>query len=211
MVFGNTQEHIKRAGLATTLAATLVFSLAACGGTASPTAAPTAQSTATVADSGVDPIGTTEAMLPNEALATAPAALPTEGMDMGEMAEGTTTPAEPTTGTAAEATATTPSGDQGTSAGSSVEVQGTLREWAIDLSQQEVPAGKVVFIVTNEGQFAHNFSVEDGTGVIAKTPNFSKADGAQTLEIELAPGTYNVICSLPGHAARGQQTILVVK
>jgi plastocyanin len=130
--------------------------------------------------------------------------------DMGEMAEGTTTPAEPTAGTNAGGTAT-PAANQDTGGVNSVEVQGTLREWAIDLSQQEIPAGMVVFTVSNEGQFAHNFAVQDSTGVIGKTPTFSKADGAQTLELELAPGTYNIICTLPGHASRGQQTTLVVK
>jgi plastocyanin len=130
--------------------------------------------------------------------------------DMGEMAEGTTTPTEPTA-TTGSTSAATPAGDQGTGGVNSVEVQGTLREWALDLSQQEVPAGMVVFTVSNEGQFAHNFAVQDSTGVIAKTPNFSKADGPQTLELELAPGTYTVICTLPGHASRGQQATLVVK
>ncbi|MDQ5826453.1 MAG: hypothetical protein M3441_19855 [Chloroflexota bacterium] len=221
MIFGNqSQSHIKRAGIITTLAVTMMVSLAACGGTpATPTPAsqPTAQLTATTAGSGaVPPVGTAVVTALETAMPTAPAALATEGSDMGdmgdmgEMAEGTTTPAEPTAGTNAGSTAT-PAADQGTGGVNSVEVQGTLREWAIDLSQREVPAGKVTFTVTNEGQFAHNFAVEDTTGVIGKTPNFSKADGAQTLELELAPGTYNIICTLPGHASRGQQTTLVVK
>lgn len=221
MIIGNqSQGHIKRAGLVTTLAAAMMVSLAACGGTPAtptPAAQPTAQLTATATDSGVAaPVETTGATALDTAVATVPAALATEGADMGdmgdmgEMAEGTTTPSEPTAGTNAEATAT-PAAGQGAGDTSSIEVQGTLREWAIDLSQREVPAGKVTFTVTNEGQFAHNFAVEDTTGVIGKTPNFSKTDGAQTLELELAPGTYNIICTLPGHASRGQQTTLVVK
>lgn len=218
MIFGNhSQGNIKRAGLITTLAATMMVSLAACGGTpATPTPAtqPTAQSTATAAGTGVAaPVETMGAIALGSAVATAPAALPTESSDMGdmgEMAEGTTTPREPTA-TTGSTSAATPAGNQGTGGVNSVEVQGTLREWALDLSQQEVPAGMVVFTVSNEGQFAHNFAVQDSTGVLAKTPNFSKADGPQTLEVELAPGTYTVICTLPGHASRGQQATLVVK
>lgn len=221
MIFGNqSQGHIKRAGLVTTLAATMLVSLAACGGTPAtptPAAQPTAQLTATTAGSGaVAPVGTAVVTALETAMSTAPAALPTDGADMGdmgdrdEMAEGTTTPTEAAAGTNVGATAT-PAADQGIGGVNSIEIQGTLREWAIDLSQQEVPAGKVTFTVSNEGQFAHNFAVEDTTGVIGKTPTFSKADGAQTLELELAPGTYNIICTLPGHASRGQQTTLVVK
>jgi plastocyanin len=128
-----------------------------------------------------------------------------EGMD-----NNSATPTHPATDSSAAPTAT-PAAGQGATAGATTEVQGTLREWAIDLSQQEVPAGKVIFTVTNQGGSAHNFTVQDSTGVIGRTPNFSRSDGPQMLEVELAPGTYTIICSLPGHAARGQQTTLVVK
>jgi plastocyanin len=110
----------------------------------------------------------------------------------------------------APATAT-PAADQGNSAGATTQVNATLREWALDLDQKEVPAGKVAFNVTNAGQMSHNFTVVDSSGVIGNTPSFTSRDGVQTLELDLAPGTYTVICSLPGHAARGQQNTLVVK
>jgi uncharacterized cupredoxin-like copper-binding protein len=58
---------------------------------------------------------------------------------------------------------------------------------------------------------AHNFTVLSDTGTVAKTPNFRAANGAQTLEVDLQPGTYTIICDLPGHAQRGQKTQLVVK
>lgn len=105
----------------------------------------------------------------------------------------------------------TPSTGQGAGSGSVVEVQGTLREWAIDLSQKEVPAGKVRFTVTNAGQLAHNFTVMDSSGALDATPNFTGRNGPQTLEIDLKPGTYTIICSLPGHAKNGQTAQLIVK
>jgi plastocyanin len=122
---------------------------------------------------------------------------------MGDMTE-----AVPTVGAAApepEATAPTASG------GSEVEVQATLREWAIDLSMQEVAAGKITFVVINQGQMAHNLTILSDSATVGKTSNFRAADGAQTLEVELQPGTYTIICDLPGHAARGQQTQIVVR
>lgn len=211
----HSQVSIKRAGVIITLATTMLVSLAACG-TSDPGVQPAA--TATQSTSAA-PVETTVAPALETTVAIAPDAVPTEGDDisgmegmegMEGMDDNSTTPTQPATDSSAAATAT-PATDQSTTAGATTEVQGTLREWAIDLSQQEVPAGKVIFTVTNQGRSAHNFTVQDSTGVIGKTPNFSSSDGPQTLELELAPGTYNIICSLPGHAARGQQTTLVVK
>lgn len=114
---------------------------------------------------------------------------------------------------AVEPTATTaPSlGDAVPPAGTVTEVSATLREWAIDLSQDEVPAGKVKFTVTNQGQMQHNLTVLDASGTVGATPTFGSSAGPQTLEVELKPGTYTLICSLPGHAARGQKITLTVK
>jgi plastocyanin len=90
-------------------------------------------------------------------------------------------------------------------------VQAALVEWAIQLSRSEVPAGKIRFVVTNQGTMPHNLTVQDSSGTIAQTPNFRAAQGPQTLEVDLKPGTYTLICSLPGHAKKGQITTLVVK
>jgi uncharacterized cupredoxin-like copper-binding protein len=110
----------------------------------------------------------------------------------------TATPAEPATVDASE---------------SATEIQATLIEWDLTLSQTEVPAGKVTFIVTNAGRMRHNLMIMDsaGTEMIGRTPDFTASQGPQTLEVELQPGTYTVLCALPGHAARGQQAELVVK
>ncbi|HEY0070775.1 MAG TPA: sulfocyanin-like copper-binding protein [Chloroflexia bacterium] len=191
-----------------TLAFAMLVSLAACG-----TTTPATQPVATATQAAVAaPVGTSVGGALETSVA-APVALPTDVADMGDMGdmnEGAATPTQ-SVGDAGAAATATPATDQGASAGSTTQVQGTLREWAIDLSRQEVPAGKVVFTVTNTGQNTHNFTVMDSSGVIGGTPNFSSRDGAQTLELELAPGTYTIICSLPGHAVRGQQTQLVVK
>lgn len=93
-----------------------------------------------------------------------------------------------------------------------VEVQATLREWGLDLSQTEVQAGQVRFVVTNSGMMAHNFTISSASGdTLGATTNFRSSQSPQTLEVTLASGTYTVYCSLPGHAARGQQNTLVVK
>jgi plastocyanin len=185
---------IRCGALIGTLATALLVSLAACGtasdsaGSAPPPVA--AAPTATVAAVAVD------------------AATATPGADMG-MDMGTMPPAEPTSAEAAPAVAAPASGE---SAATAVEVQATLREWALDLNQTEVPAGTVRFVVNNQGRFAHNFTIKDANNtVLGKTPTFAADKGPQVVEVTLAPGTYTVYCSLPGHAAQGQQNTLIVK
>lgn len=82
-----------------------------------------------------------------------------------------------------------------------------LNEWSINPSTLEVAAGKVKFTVTNDGQFDHNLVIE-GKG---KTPDFTKGDGPQTLEVDLTPGTYKWLCDITGHAEKGMTGELTVK
>lgn len=144
--------------------------------------------------------GTSDSAGSNSAsVATSATATPAMGTDMSTM----------TADTIPTAAVTPASGQAATNA---VEIQATLREWGLDLSQTEVAAGTVRFVVGNTGQFPHNFTIKDASGtVLSKTPNFAAAQGPQTVEVTLAPGTYTVYCSLPGHEQRGQKNTLVVK
>jgi hypothetical protein len=216
-------EKLKRAALIGVLGSIAVVGLAACGGTV----ATTVPATATLAPPTATPSVASATSVPTALptlTATAQAATATmevmvTGMPTDEpMAMGTPTTedmimeADPTSSqpaaTAPEATATTAASQN---AGDSA-VSAVLKEWALDLSVSEVAAGKVTFMVTNQGTMGHNLTVVDRSGsVIGATATFRKSEGAQTLDVTLAPGTYTVLCSLPGHAALGQQAQLVVK
>jgi len=182
-------KNIKRVGLISTLAVGMMLSLAACG-----TNEATSQPAATVgtAASATQPSGVD-------------AAIQTPVGTDGTMSN------TPQTSDASGSATSTPGTEAGQGDGSAAVVEATLREWALDLSQKEVPAGTVRFVVTNAGQFNHNLTVTDSNGQKAKTPNFKSSDGQQILEVELTPGTYGVICDLPGHASRGQKNELIVK
>jgi plastocyanin len=133
---------------------------------------------------------------------------------LGDSMPGMVMPDEatPGVGNAGKGSADTqPSSGQQSGDGTETVVQATLVEWAIQLSRSEVPAGKVRFVVTNGGTMPHNLTVQDSSGVIGNTPNFRPAQGPQTLEVDLKPGTYTLVCTLPGHAKKGQVTTLVVK
>ena len=136
----------------------------------------------------------------------------------GETANSTGAPAAaPTATTAAASTDSNSSASSDSSSGvtadsAAQEVKITLNEWSIEPKQVEVSAGKVKFLVSNSGQFPHNvvFSIE-GTGQVGRTDNFNASDGAQTLEVDLQPGTYKMVCDIPGHESRGMVGTLVVK
>jgi uncharacterized cupredoxin-like copper-binding protein len=73
------------------------------------------------------------------------------------------------------------------------------------------PAGPLTFEVTNEGAIEHNFVLEQpAKGVIAQVPVI--APGAtERVTASVAPGTYRIVCSLPGHAEAGMVAELTVR
>lgn len=82
-----------------------------------------------------------------------------------------------------------------------------LSDFAIDMSASTVASGEVTFEVTNEGASPHDLKVEGVDG--AQTPMLESGDGA-TLIVDLDPGTYTVMCDVPGHAGIGMTTELTV-
>jgi uncharacterized cupredoxin-like copper-binding protein len=73
----------------------------------------------------------------------------------------------------------------------------------------EVPAGTVSFIVENNGNIPHDFSIS-GNGVEQKTSMINPGKTA-VLEVDLKPGTYTYICTVPGHEMLGMKGTLIVK
>lgn len=136
----------------------------------------------------------------SQAAATATPALPT-----ATARPAPTSPVSTSTPTAVPAPTSTPSG-------SVQEVRLALREWSIVPSRVEVAAGRIRFTVTNEGAMAHNLKISTAQGaIIAGTRDFLPSEGPQTFEVELQPGTYSTLCSLPGHANAGQLGTLIVR
>ena len=117
---------------------------------------------------------------------------------------GAPAPATPSVTPAPAAPSATPTGGTG----AVFEQQVVLSFVHIAPTQITVPAGRVRFRVTNTdtgfGQTRHNFTVLTMAGqVLGATPNFAPNDGEQTLELDLAPGTYQTKCTIPGHAEHG--------
>ncbi len=91
---------------------------------------------------------------------------------------------------------------------SSDAIQVSAQEFSFTLDASQAQAGEVTFIVTNNGTMPHDFAIQ-GEGVDEKTPMIDPGESA-TLTVELEPGSYTYICTLPGHAMLGMKGTFTV-
>jgi uncharacterized cupredoxin-like copper-binding protein len=89
------------------------------------------------------------------------------------------------------------------------KVEVKLTEHAI-LMPTKLENGKTAFIVHNAGNKARNFNVE-GEGIDKKF--FAPVDPDQTkvLNVDLKPGTYEVVCTTKNYTKKGMKLRLTVK
>lgn len=101
-------------------------------------------------------------------------------------------------------------------------ITGELNEWEVEVDATTAVAGDVTFTVTNEGTIGHEFLVvktdiavgeipldgdhfaepTDGIEVINEIGEFAKGT-TESLTVNLTPGTYQLVCNLPGHYEAG--------
>src|SRR5712692_7880730 len=92
---------------------------------------------------------------------------------------------------------------------------GKPSEFAFTLSKRQVPAGTVVFKVTNKGKVPHTFEVCSSSAGTTK-PNScvgkvtkSLAPGkTQTLTLTMKKGKFEYLCTIPGHAKLGMKGVI---
>lgn len=114
-----------------------------------------------------------------------------------------------------------------TSTGGEADVTVSLRDDAVELAPDTIEAGSVTFAATNEGTVTHEIEVFAGDvdpstlpieNNVASTEGLTLVDEIEditpgstaSLTVELVPGTYVVMCNLPGHFARGMVAVLEV-
>jgi len=103
----------------------------------------------------------------------------------------------------------------------------TLADDAVTLEPVTVPAGAVRLAATNEGTMTHEFEIFAGatTTELPVESNVAVTEGLELVDevedvvpgatgelvLDLDPGTYLVICNLPGHYAAGMKALLTVE
>jgi uncharacterized cupredoxin-like copper-binding protein len=88
----------------------------------------------------------------------------------------------------------------------------SMTEFKFTPSDIQVPAGKVVFYVVNDGNStSHDMAIRDSTGkIIGKSELVSAGDSTVFTVDSIAAGTYTIFCDQPGHEASGMKGTLTV-
>jgi uncharacterized cupredoxin-like copper-binding protein len=97
----------------------------------------------------------------------------------------------------------------------------TPGDWSFDKKKLTAKAGEVTIVLHNASGLGHNVRVHTGkccfkpgykdlggTEVIGSTSSDTRKTVKATLDVE--PGTYTFLCSIPGHFQAGQRGTLVV-
>jgi plastocyanin len=90
-------------------------------------------------------------------------------------------------------------------------VQVSAVEYAFTLSRTTVPAGKVIFQFVNNGQDEHNLQIAPSEGPLVGSFPDTPAKGIGDLQLEIQPGVYTLLCSLPTHEQKGMKATLTVE
>jgi uncharacterized cupredoxin-like copper-binding protein len=90
------------------------------------------------------------------------------------------------------------------------------QEWSLWPSRSWIPAGRVIVQLWNRGQDGHNLQIRRLT---SRGAMIGRAQGAGITQSglvkqvgwHLAPGSYELYCSMPGHLKAGMHTRLIVR
>ena len=112
----------------------------------------------------------------------------------------------------AQGTATGTAGDTSQASGANGEataVTVAATDYRFALDRAEVDAGKVTFVLRNDGPSPHDLKIS-GNGVERQTAVIDRGQTA-SLAVELRPGTYRVVCTVAGHELLGMKATLTVR
>ena len=101
------------------------------------------------------------------------------------------------------------------------DVNVSMGEMYIKADKTEIEAGKATFAVKNEGQTMHGMAfalvpVKESGGMVDESALLNKgnelaAGESEIITADLKPGSYELICFVPGHYAAGQKLAFEVK
>ena len=114
-----------------------------------------------------------------------------------------------------------PERNQGQANGGDADVNVSMGEMYIKADKTSVDAGQRTFAVTNEGQTTHGMAfalvpVKANGGMVDESALENKgkelaAGESEVITADLKPGSYELICYVPGHYAAGQKLAFEVK
>jgi len=81
------------------------------------------------------------------------------------------------------------------------------KDFAIAMDKTTIKAGSITINVKNNGPSPHNIEIKE----LTKATDNIDAGKAGSLAVDLKPGTYTVICNIPGHEQLGMKMTLTVQ
>lgn len=96
----------------------------------------------------------------------------------------------------------------GQEAASRVEV--TMRDFAFVRRTIRVKAGTVEFVLRNEGGVEHDFAIPSLEAHDAHDQHLVGPGRTLTVSLDLRPGTYEAVCTVPGHKEAGMVAVVEV-
>ncbi len=106
--------------------------------------------------------------------------------------------------------ACTPTANSGRSASPDVSATIHVLDFKLDPSALSVTGTVLSLAVTNDGPTVHNVTVRDSAGTVLFGTQDLRTNESATLVHSIAPGTYTLFCSLPGHESLGIKGTLTV-
>ncbi len=82
-------------------------------------------------------------------------------------------------------------------------IEVTLSDFKIVPSTMATNASRVRFLITNEGSFSHALEIAFERD-LETSPNVGPGQTG-FLDVDMRPGTHELICPITGHAVRGQR------
>ncbi len=80
-------------------------------------------------------------------------------------------------------------------------------EWKITDQPATAKAGTIKFVIKNQGTIEHNFVIKELNQEVATSIQPGQSKEAT---VTLKPGTYTLVCNIPGHEEAGMHTTLKV-
>ncbi len=106
------------------------------------------------------------------------------------------------------AAATATAGPAATTASDATPIE--VRDFELDPGTVSVTGTTVALAVTNEGPTVHNVKVRDESGAVLFGSRDLREGESETVTSDVAPGSYVLFCSLPGHESLGIKGTLTV-
>lgn len=98
-------------------------------------------------------------------------------------------------------------GDEATNTGTGEGLRVTMTDFEFDPDPISVTGDEAQLLVVNDGQVVHNLVIPElGKG----TPEVQAGDDFELDLTDQPPGTYRVICDIPGHLEAGMETEITI-